>query len=198
MVAAASRWMDFRPRHPRPVRLPAGTAPWRPRGLHDLPQGRGERAGGAAPAGGSQPTRCTSSRRCHASSVPRLPSSSPGSPVPGPAGSLPESGCSDLGADHRDRARRRSGQRAGTAIGIAEADLRPVRVDFHAEPHFLLFGDAESGKSTFLRGLAATITARFRPDQARVILVDYRRSLLGAVETEHLIGTAPARLRPPS
>jgi S-DNA-T family DNA segregation ATPase FtsK/SpoIIIE len=73
-------------------------------------------------------------------------------------------------------------------IGIAEADLRPVRVDFHAEPHFLLFGDAECGKSTFLRTLASTITSRFRPEQARVILVDYRRSLLGAVETEHLIG----------
>jgi S-DNA-T family DNA segregation ATPase FtsK/SpoIIIE len=77
-------------------------------------------------------------------------------------------------------------------IGIAEADLRPVLVDFGAEPHFLVFGDAECGKSSFLRALATTIVGRFTPEQARVILVDYRRSLLGAVETEHLIGYGTA------
>jgi S-DNA-T family DNA segregation ATPase FtsK/SpoIIIE len=73
-------------------------------------------------------------------------------------------------------------------IGISEADLRPVSVDFASEPHFLLFGDAECGKSSFLRALATTIVNRFTPEQARLILVDYRRSLLGAIETEHLIG----------
>jgi S-DNA-T family DNA segregation ATPase FtsK/SpoIIIE len=77
-------------------------------------------------------------------------------------------------------------------IGISEADLRPVIVDFATEPHFLLFGDAECGKSSFLRALAATITTRFAPDEARLIIVDYRRSLLGAVESEHLIGYGTA------
>ncbi|MGC4804141.1 type VII secretion protein EccCa [Micromonospora sp. DT233] len=73
-------------------------------------------------------------------------------------------------------------------VGIAEADLRPVVLDFATEPHLLVFGDAECGKSSFLRALAATIVGRFAPEQARVILVDYRRSLLGAIETEHEIG----------
>ncbi|MFB9238516.1 type VII secretion protein EccCa [Plantactinospora siamensis] len=77
-------------------------------------------------------------------------------------------------------------------IGLAEADLRTVALDFAAEPHFLLFGDAESGKSSFLRALAASVVRRFAPEQARLILVDYRRSLLGAVETEHLIGYGTA------
>jgi S-DNA-T family DNA segregation ATPase FtsK/SpoIIIE len=77
-------------------------------------------------------------------------------------------------------------------VGIAEANLRQVSVDFATEPHFLLFGDAECGKSSFLRSLATTITRRFTPDQARIILVDYRRSLLGAVATEHLIGYGTA------
>jgi S-DNA-T family DNA segregation ATPase FtsK/SpoIIIE len=77
-------------------------------------------------------------------------------------------------------------------VGIAEADLRPVLVDFDSEPHFLLFGDSESGKSTFLRALATTITRRFTPEQARLIIVDYRRSLLGAVRSEHLIGYGTA------
>jgi DNA segregation ATPase FtsK/SpoIIIE, S-DNA-T family len=76
----------------------------------------------------------------------------------------------------------------GIPIGIAEADLRPVSLDFAAEPHFLLFGDGESGKSSFLRALATSIVRRYRPEQARLVIVDYRRSLLGAVTSEHLIG----------
>jgi DNA segregation ATPase FtsK/SpoIIIE, S-DNA-T family len=82
--------------------------------------------------------------------------------------------------------------RLGLPVGIAEADLRPVSIDFDTEPHFLLFGDAECGKSSFVRALATTITRRFSPDQARIILVDYRRSLLGAVSGEHLIGYGTA------
>ncbi len=77
-------------------------------------------------------------------------------------------------------------------IGLAEADLRPVLVDFAAEPHFLLFGDAECGKSSFLRTLATSITERFTAEQARIILVDYRRSLHGAVAGDHLIGYGTA------
>jgi S-DNA-T family DNA segregation ATPase FtsK/SpoIIIE len=37
--------------------------------------------------------------------------------------------------------------------------------------------------------LAATVVARFKPEQARIILVDYRRVLLGAITGDHLIGT---------
>jgi S-DNA-T family DNA segregation ATPase FtsK/SpoIIIE len=77
-------------------------------------------------------------------------------------------------------------------IGIAEADLGPVAVDFAADPHFVLFGDQECGKSSFLRALATTVTRRFQPDEARLIVVDYRRSLLGAVQSDHLIGYGTA------
>jgi S-DNA-T family DNA segregation ATPase FtsK/SpoIIIE len=73
-------------------------------------------------------------------------------------------------------------------LGIAEADLRPVLVDFAGEPHLVAFGDRECGKSTLLRSLAESITRRFTPEQARLVVIDYRRSLLGAVSTEHLIG----------
>ena len=77
-------------------------------------------------------------------------------------------------------------------VGIAEADLRAVLIDFAAEPHLLVFGDSECGKSTLLRSLAESITRRFTPEQARIVVVDYRRSLLGAVATEHLIGYGTA------
>jgi S-DNA-T family DNA segregation ATPase FtsK/SpoIIIE len=73
-------------------------------------------------------------------------------------------------------------------IGIAESDLQPVELDFDAEPHALLFGDVESGKSSFLRGLAKMIARSYTPDQARVIFIDYRRSLLGTLGEPHLIG----------
>jgi S-DNA-T family DNA segregation ATPase FtsK/SpoIIIE len=77
-------------------------------------------------------------------------------------------------------------------IGIAEADLRPVLLDFGADPHLVVFGDSECGKSSLLRGLAESIIRRFTPEQARIVLVDYRRSLLGAISTDHLIGYGSA------
>jgi DNA segregation ATPase FtsK/SpoIIIE, S-DNA-T family len=77
-------------------------------------------------------------------------------------------------------------------IGLAEADLGEVTLDFAAEPHFLLFGDAESGKSSFLRALATSIVARYPPERVRLIIVDYRRSLLGTVSSPQLIGYGSA------
>ncbi len=77
-------------------------------------------------------------------------------------------------------------------LGIAEADLRTVLVDFAANSHLVAFGDSECGKSSLLRGIAESITRRFTPDQARMVVVDYRRSLLGAVNTDHLIGYGTA------
>lgn len=81
-----------------------------------------------------------------------------------------------------------TGDGPGLPIGIAETDLGPVHVDFGASPHFLLFGAAECGKSSFLRALAHRIVERYQPEQARLIIVDYRRSLLGTITTEHQIG----------
>jgi DNA segregation ATPase FtsK/SpoIIIE, S-DNA-T family len=73
-------------------------------------------------------------------------------------------------------------------IGIAEQDLSVVEIDFATDPHFVLFGDAECGKSSFLRALASTVMHRFTPEQARIILVDYRRSLMDLPESDHRIG----------
>jgi len=73
-------------------------------------------------------------------------------------------------------------------IGISEADLQQVEIDFASDPHFLLFGDAECGKSSFLRALATSVVQRFTPEEARIILVDYRRSLMDLPESEHRIG----------
>ncbi|MGH3646614.1 MAG: type VII secretion protein EccCb [Micromonosporaceae bacterium] len=76
----------------------------------------------------------------------------------------------------------------GLPIGLAEDDLKPVYLDIDTEPHFLVVGDAGSGKSTLLRTYAEQVARRGTPDQARILLVDYRRSLFGAVGEEHLLG----------
>ena len=60
----------------------------------------------------------------------------------------------------RRAARRRSCRRAsqtggaGSPIGIDEDTLAPVYLDFDADPHFLVFGDTECGKSNLLRLIA--------------------------------------------
>ncbi|HEY6424844.1 MAG TPA: type VII secretion protein EccCa [Pseudonocardiaceae bacterium] len=73
-------------------------------------------------------------------------------------------------------------------IGINEAELAPVYLDFAAEPHFLCFADGESGKTNLLRTIARGIVDRCTPEQARIVLVDYRRTMLGFLESEHVIG----------
>ena len=75
-------------------------------------------------------------------------------------------------------------------IGVDEARLEPVYLDFDAEPHLLCFADGESGKTNLLRVLARGVTSRMTPKQARIVLVDYRRTLLGQVPDSHLIGYA--------
>jgi len=76
----------------------------------------------------------------------------------------------------------------GIAIGLAENDLGPVYLDLSTDPHFVLYGDAECGKSTFLRSVGRRIAEQYPSRQARIIFLDHRRSLLGAVTTDHVIG----------
>ena len=78
----------------------------------------------------------------------------------------------------------------GIPLGLAEDSLRPVLVDFAQEPHFLVFGETEAGKSATARTLLRGVTERLTRAQALVIIIDYRRNLLDAVEPGRLIGFA--------
>jgi S-DNA-T family DNA segregation ATPase FtsK/SpoIIIE len=78
----------------------------------------------------------------------------------------------------------------GIGIGVDEDGLARVSVDLLADPHLVCFADAESGKTTLLRLLVREITRRYPSAQARVVVVDYRRGLLGVVPPSHLIGYA--------
>jgi S-DNA-T family DNA segregation ATPase FtsK/SpoIIIE len=79
----------------------------------------------------------------------------------------------------------------GVPVGVAERDLQPVYLDFRTDPHLLLFADVQSGKSSFLRVLASGLMRQHRPEELQLLVVDYRRSLLGLVPEEYLVGYAP-------
>ncbi|MFC4052816.1 type VII secretion protein EccCa [Actinomadura syzygii] len=75
-------------------------------------------------------------------------------------------------------------------IGIDEDALAPVSLDFQTDPHFVVVGDTECGKSNLLRQIADGIVARHSPAEAKMIFIDYRRSLLDTADTEHRVGYA--------
>lgn len=76
------------------------------------------------------------------------------------------------------------------ALGLRESDLRPVVLDFGAQPHLLIFGDVEAGKTQTLRTLIGGLLVNGTADDTKVVLVDYRRTMLGLVDADHLAGYA--------
>ncbi|MEV0356799.1 type VII secretion protein EccCa [Nocardia sp. NPDC050697] len=77
-------------------------------------------------------------------------------------------------------------------IGLNESELAPVFLDFGEQPHFLVFGDSECGKTNLLRVICQGVVESNAPVQAKIILGDYRRTMLGLVDGEHLAGYAPS------
>jgi ESX secretion system protein EccC len=79
---------------------------------------------------------------------------------------------------------------AGVLLGIEERRLQPVAVDFEHDTHLLVIGDNECGKTATLRTLCREIVRTRTAGQAQLLIVDFRRTLLGVVESEHLAGYA--------
>lgn len=81
-------------------------------------------------------------------------------------------------------------------LGLDESELRSVGVDFSEQSHLLVLGEGACGKTSLLRLLCREIVRTRTARQARLEIVDFRRSLLGVVESGHLTGYAasPAAL----
>jgi S-DNA-T family DNA segregation ATPase FtsK/SpoIIIE len=79
----------------------------------------------------------------------------------------------------------------GVPVGVEELRLDPVCLDLAgADPHFIVLGDSESGKTNFLRLFLQGLTAGAQPDEAQVLVVDFRRTLLDAADGPHLFDYA--------
>ena len=84
------------------------------------------------------------------------------------------------GGDHADTYAMRP------ILGLSERDLGPVTAKFDKDPHLMIFGDPQTGKSTALRTIMRQITRR-PPSEVGIILVDFRRTHLEEVPKEYLL-----------
>ncbi|MDQ3628069.1 MAG: type VII secretion protein EccCa [Actinomycetota bacterium] len=73
-------------------------------------------------------------------------------------------------------------------IGLSERNLGPAAVNvFGADPHLLVYGDGETGKTNMLKLLVRQLIASRSVDELAFIVVDYRRSLLDVVPADYLV-----------
>jgi S-DNA-T family DNA segregation ATPase FtsK/SpoIIIE len=77
-------------------------------------------------------------------------------------------------------------------LGIGETELAPIAVDFAAEAHLIILGQGECGKTSTRRTICRDIVATNTPASAQLFIVDFRRGLLGVVESDHLAAYTPS------
>jgi S-DNA-T family DNA segregation ATPase FtsK/SpoIIIE len=81
-----------------------------------------------------------------------------------------------------------TGDIPGVPMGLEEFRLEPAYLDLlGTEPHFLLLGDSESGKTNFMRGWMHQLRERYTPEQLQFCIVDYRRTLLDVSTGDHIL-----------
>ena len=76
------------------------------------------------------------------------------------------------------------------ALGLDEQRLLPVLHDFRVNPHLLVFGDSETGKTNTLRLVLRSILARYQPNDAKIVLADPSRQLDTEVPEAYRVGYA--------
>jgi S-DNA-T family DNA segregation ATPase FtsK/SpoIIIE len=76
---------------------------------------------------------------------------------------------------------------AGVPIGLEDLRLSPFYLDLTSnDPHLLILGDRECGKTTLLRTWIQGFIQRNTPDKAMLVIVDYRKTLLEFHNSEHV------------
>ncbi|WP_280216007.1 type VII secretion protein EccCb [Nocardia cyriacigeorgica] len=63
-------------------------------------------------------------------------------------------------------------------VGLRATDLSPLVLDFGKQPHFMVFGDAESGKTTLLGNVVDGLGRAATADEAALVIIDPARRLL--------------------
>jgi S-DNA-T family DNA segregation ATPase FtsK/SpoIIIE len=75
-------------------------------------------------------------------------------------------------------------------LGVGERELRSVVVDFTDQSDLIVLGDTGCGKTTALRTLCTDLVETNSAGSVRLLIIDFRRTLLGVVESDHLAGYA--------
>jgi DNA segregation ATPase FtsK/SpoIIIE, S-DNA-T family len=86
----------------------------------------------------------------------------------------------------------------GVVIGIDEFLLQPVVIDpMVNDPHFLILGDSEVGKTNLMRLWLKGVSEHYTPQELLISVIDFRRNLLDALDCPNLLSYActPAMLK---
>ncbi|WP_163512836.1 type VII secretion protein EccCa [Fodinicola acaciae] len=86
------------------------------------------------------------------------------------------------------------------ALGLSERDLSPAYLNmFGGDPHLLVYGDSQTGKSTLLRSLVRQVIAGSCSGSVAdgtatvgIVMVDYRRANLDLVPKDYLLAYSTA------
>ncbi len=73
-------------------------------------------------------------------------------------------------------------------LGVEESRLGPLLFNTRAESHLYLFGDGKTGKTTFLRSIISEVMRLYTPGEAKIMSIDMRRTLMGAVPKDYQLG----------
>ena len=81
-----------------------------------------------------------------------------------------------------------SADQAGVPIGLEEARVSPMCIDLRRDdPHFIILGDRECGKTTLIRTWIRGIEQLYTPEQAKIVLIDYRKTLAELSASKHML-----------
>ncbi len=82
-------------------------------------------------------------------------------------------------------------EQPGVPIGLEEVRISPFYVNMASgDLHLLILGDRECGKTTLLRTWIRSLMQRYTPEQAKILLIDYRKTLVEFQRSEHLMAYA--------
>ncbi|MDT0445168.1 type VII secretion protein EccCa [Streptomyces johnsoniae] len=79
-------------------------------------------------------------------------------------------------------------ERPGITVATEGNRLEPVTFRPGEEAGLIVLGDSESGKTSLLRSVARQVTTAFTPEQAQLIILDHRMTMLREFEGPHLLG----------
>ncbi|GAB2881169.1 type VII secretion protein EccCa [Streptomyces mayteni] len=83
----------------------------------------------------------------------------------------------------------------GVTIGVEGSRLEPVVLTPGEDAGLMVIGDSESGKTSLLRGIARQVTATRTPEQAKLIILDHRMTMLREFEGPNLLGYSASHER---